>query len=264
MKKGLIFLLGIVSFLGINTVSAEEKITITHFYNHFEEYVSDYNEYKENIDQLISFWEENYSSVYPYYVVWELLNGGYASSTGPTFYLAASTSNTVYSDNVYLYYESNIVFEYDSTTDSYNYNSSSASTIFNLNIGSNFYTEKQALISNGLVYTGSIDYLIPTYVSTSLNLTIEEIKLKSGINYPTIMDLYNGTYDYNIDDLATELELEDVLSSPLEVLKDVKDTIVNIFDIITEFISLLPETMKTFLYVSFTVAIVLGLLKLIL
>lgn len=265
MKKGLIFLLGIMSILGVNTVSADTGTIISHFYTYFDDYVDDYNQYKENIDTLVNYWQENYSNSLPYYAVIESLNGGYASSTSPTFYLCASSSNKVsYISGLDFTLTSQTCFEYDSTTDKYNYSITSSPSLFGLNIGSGFYYEHQTLISNGLKYDNDTDFLLPTFYSTKHNLTIQEIKLLKGINYPTIMDLYNGTYDYNINELAPDLELEDVISSPLDALTKVKDTIVNIFNTISDFITLLPDTMQTFLYLSFSVAIILGLLKIIL
>ena len=57
---------------------------------------------------------------------------------------------------------------------------------------------------------------------------------------------------------------DSIFSSPLEILKNLWSSITSIFDIIVEFISLLPETMQSFLYLSFMIAIILGLIKLIL
>lgn len=56
----------------------------------------------------------------------------------------------------------------------------------------------------------------------------------------------------------------DLFDKPLDTLKSVWNSISSIFELISEFISLLPDTMQTFLYISFTIAIILGLLKIIL
>lgn len=57
---------------------------------------------------------------------------------------------------------------------------------------------------------------------------------------------------------------DNIFSSPLDFLKDIWSSVTSIFNIITEFITLLPVEMQTFLYLSFMIAIILGLLKLIL
>lgn len=57
---------------------------------------------------------------------------------------------------------------------------------------------------------------------------------------------------------------DEVFSSPLNFLKGIWSSITSIFDIIGEFIILLPETMQSFLYLSFMIAVILGLLKIIL
>lgn len=264
MRRGLIFLLGIMSFLGINTVSADTGTVISHYYDHFEEYVDDYNQYKENIDHLINYWQENYSDIYPYYAVIESLNGGYADSTAPTFSLVMSDSNSAYNTNASISYSSKKTLQYDVTTNQYNYGAVSTPSFIDLNPSSEFYVEQGLLISNGFIYTSDVVYIIPTYVSETLNLTFQEIKLVSGINFPTIMGLYNGTYDYNVDDLPPELNLDNVFSKPLQTLKDLKDTIVNIFTIIAEFIEILPPTMQGMLFTAFSISIILGIIKILL
>lgn len=271
MKKGLIFLLGIMSFLGVNSVSADSTPVLSNYYDYFEEYIEDYNTYKENIDYMINYWEENYSQTYPYYAVVDYLNGLYTSSTGPAFklYVYSNSDNKVYGGHPELYSNPVAVITYQSDLNEYFYsNPTSEGTypgplIYTGKKGA--YQEYNVLISHGLIHSEySASYLIPTFYSENLNISISEIKLIKGINFPGLIQLKDGTYNYNINELAPELELEDVISSPLDALTKVKDTIVNIFNTISEFISLLPDTMQTFLYLSFSVAIILGLLKIIL
>lgn len=92
----------------------------------------------------------------------------------------------------------------------------------------------------------------------------------NGKTYPTI------PYD-NLTDTATKSEDEgymsggsekfsfsDIFTAPLEFLEDIWDSIVSVFDLIKELISLLPPVMQNFLLLSFTLTTIMGLLKFIL
>lgn len=92
----------------------------------------------------------------------------------------------------------------------------------------------------------------------------------NGKTYPTI------PYD-ELTDTATKSEDEgyasgasekfnfsDIFTAPLEFLKDIWDSILLVFDLITELLSLLPPLMQNFLYFSFMLAIAIGLIKIIL
>jgi len=57
---------------------------------------------------------------------------------------------------------------------------------------------------------------------------------------------------------------DEIFSSPLKFLEDIWESVTSIFKLIAEFISLLPPIMQSFLYLSFMVAVILGLLKIIL
>lgn len=57
---------------------------------------------------------------------------------------------------------------------------------------------------------------------------------------------------------------DEIFSSPLNFLKSIWDSVTSIFSLIAEFISLLPIPMQSFLYLSFMIAIILGLLKILL
>lgn len=72
MKKGLILLLGIISFLGINTVNAEE------IYLEYDTNIETVNSYieqigtnviNEKINDLIDTYNNSYKSIYPYYII---------------------------------------------------------------------------------------------------------------------------------------------------------------------------------------------------
>lgn len=61
-----------------------------------------------------------------------------------------------------------------------------------------------------------------------------------------------------------EFTFTDFFDKPLDALKSVWGAITSVFAIITEFILLLPPTMQGFLYTSFGIAIVLGIIKILL
>ncbi len=61
-----------------------------------------------------------------------------------------------------------------------------------------------------------------------------------------------------------DFDFSDIFSAPLDFMKKIWSSITQVFLIITEFISLLPETLQYFLYISFILAIILGLIKIIL
>ena len=92
----------------------------------------------------------------------------------------------------------------------------------------------------------------------------------NGKKYPTIpYDDLPSTSTKNeeenfIPGETSEISFTDIFTKPLDFLKDVWDSISSVFDLVAELVSLLPEPIKTFLIISFTLAIVLGLIKIIL
>ena len=60
------------------------------------------------------------------------------------------------------------------------------------------------------------------------------------------------------------IDFADLFTHPLQLLQTVWGSISNMFILITAFISLLPSTLQVFLYSSFMLAILLGLIKMIL
>lgn len=91
-----------------------------------------------------------------------------------------------------------------------------------------------------------------------------------GKKYPTIpYDQLTDTSTKSEDEgyvsgAVEEFTFSDIFTAPLEFLKDVWDAISSVFGLIKELFSLLPEPLPTFLIISFTLAIVLGLIKIIL
>ena len=60
------------------------------------------------------------------------------------------------------------------------------------------------------------------------------------------------------------IKWSDIFTSPLDFLKNIWTSITQVFTLIAYFIALLPTTLQYFFYISFTLAIVLGIIKIIL
>lgn len=141
------------------------------------------------------------------------------------------------------------------------------------------YILENDLKNNSIYYLKSYDTTRDNYVKVDTSIfdityIIEENKDNpyvtiNGKTYPTI------PYD-NLTDTATKSEDEgyvsgesekvsfsDIFTTPLEFLKEIWGTITTFFVLISEFILLLPPVLQGFLYSSFSLAIVLGLIKIL-
>ena len=84
-------------------------------------------------------------------------------------------------------------------------------------------------------------------------------------SYDELTDTATKSEDENYADGASEkFTFSDIFTAPLEFLKTIWNSITQFFQVINQFISLLPETLQAFLYMSFMLAIILGLIKIIL
>lgn len=73
-----------------------------------------------------------------------------------------------------------------------------------------------------------------------------------------------NTEEENWPGKSEKFTFSDIFTAPLEFLKTIWNSITQFFQVINQFISLLPETLQAFLYMSFMLAIILGLIKIIL
>lgn len=84
-------------------------------------------------------------------------------------------------------------------------------------------------------------------------------------SYDELTDTATKSEDENYADGASEkFTFSDIFTAPLEFLKTIWNSITQFFQVINQFISLLPEILQAFLYMSFMLAIILGLIKIIL
>lgn len=71
-------------------------------------------------------------------------------------------------------------------------------------------------------------------------------------------------YDTDCYIHSSGLDVDDIFNKPLETLKTIWSSITTIFELISEFIALLPPVMQGFLYLAFGLGIAIGLIKIIL
>ena len=87
----------------------------------------------------------------------------------------------------------------------------------------------------------------------------------SAIPFDSLTDTANKSEDEGyVSGAVKEFNFSDIFSAPLDFMKGIWSSITQVFHIITEFISLLPEPLQYFFYISFMLAIILGLIKIIL
>ena len=87
----------------------------------------------------------------------------------------------------------------------------------------------------------------------------------SAIPFDSLTDTANKSEDEGyVSGVVKEFNFSDIFSAPLDFMKGIWSSITQVFHIITEFISLLPEPLQYFFYISFMLAIILGLIKIIL
>ena len=107
------------------------------------------------------------------------------------------------------------------------------------------------------VNIGGKNYPALSYSSLTDSATLTE---KNGISNTWTCAKYDTDCLLN----SSGVNISDLFNKPLEVLQAIWSSVTNIFNIITEFITLLPIELQSFLYLSFMIAIILGLLKIIL
>ncbi len=82
-------------------------------------------------------------------------------------------------------------------------------------------------------------------------------------NYVSGASCRVGDFNCTASVTGNDFSFSDIFTSPLEFLKDIWQSIVNVFIVIDYFISLLPTTLQYFLFFSFMLAVILGLIKII-
>lgn len=209
MKKCLILLIGIVSIFGISTVKAD-TFQASSFYNPFDKAVEILDTYSDNINQLISMWETNHTSEYPYYVI---TYGVDLDGNINIFLVSVKSVNAILStrdiqmkdyyydrDANFTYYS----YAYYSKTSSYSDKINVVPVIYRIEYGyyllkSNFipvfYEGKGAYSQDGQVTRYDFDKIsIPSYTSTKYNITFDPFEINLNSYLPTIETLRGGSY----------------------------------------------------------------------
>ena len=70
--------------------------------------------------------------------------------------------------------------------------------------------------------------------------------------------------DLNLYDENGNFSFSSLFSNPLQLLMDVWEAIIKVFELISMLIALLPPVLQTFLFLSFMLAIILGIIKILL
>ena len=149
------------------------------------------------------------------------------------------------------------------------------------------YILKQDLENNAIYYLKAYDTSIENKVKVDTNIfnityiTSENADNPSvninGRNYPTIAynnlsssstqseeEGYVSGESTNVLDRFDDNFISNFFSSPLNVLKSVWGAITSMLSLVATFIALLPSTLQGFLYMSFALAIILGIIKILL
>ena len=208
MKKLSYLFITIISFIGISSVKAD-TYEASNFYYHFDDMLNAYTNYQQNIEFMVNYWEENYSSQYPYYSI--LYFDNIDSYHHHWLFLSCSTSNSLVFDN-YSPYSIHmggdyIITAYNISTDTYVYNKGNLPGFYiNVNNVYNSY-----LFSNVNMIFNSNEtfdkFSIPSYTNNELDISYPAYVLEDGDNFPSIIDLYNGNYERNMFDHYTEINL---------------------------------------------------------
>ena len=210
MKKILIMLVGILSFIGISSVKAD-TLSFSNYYENFDSRLSAFLNYKDNIEELISLWEQNYSSEYPYYFI---------TTYGYMYVLAYSSSNTthwsayrLYADilNGYIAYNyktNNIIYNADPIVPLIDYESHDSYCAL-INHGF-IYNNIPYTITSGITAGEVVDWdsiLFPAFTSTNYDFSKSSFEIEEGDLLPSYVNLYNGTYSPNVINNYTEINL---------------------------------------------------------
>lgn len=154
------------------------------------------------------------------------------------------------------------------------------------------YILKEDIVNHAIYYLKSYNYSIDnivqvdtsifniTYITTE-NASNPNVVI-NGRSYPTIpydsltssatsstdIGYVSGRVcaigDVNCQAETMGMDISDLFTHPLTLLQSVWTSITSVFTIITTFITILPPTLQVFLYTSFMLGIILGIIKIIL
>ena len=238
MRKCYFLLLGLLSFIGVNTVSAD-TYSADSFYQNFDEYLEDYNLYKDKVDHLIDYWENNHSIEYPYYFI--IVSNGtsinndtyiqYTLYSANSFEFVLKSGSLVSLSNSFNGSEYINTYQYDSYTNEYKYSGILRAFEFPLhgayildsNTSPTFKYQKYSYSQGGTVHHEDYSQIVfPSFSSNNFSFSINQIEVNDGEKLPTLLSLYDGTYEDVYTNSYTEVNLNNYAYVALS-LKDYED-----------------------------------------
>lgn len=253
-------LLLLVLFVSVNKVSADESnVYLSDFYDTY----SFYSGIDSSIvSSLISYYTSNLSNTYNYYFI------GYKNN-----YLTLTATN----DNSFYYYSDSSGFYNSNDRVSYSYNFVSQ-TYSNSETGTIFWNTLLYYTSDNFIFKDHTNCSanissyctdivnLPLYSNLDAGVSFPQYVIKKKYVIPTYITLSNNSYVNGPvgSSGSSGLVISDLFSNPIEALQSVWQSIVNIFNLIGEFIALIPSPLKEFLISAFMLSIILGVLKIIL
>ena len=229
MKKNLMFImLGIISFLGINSVSAD-TYNHSYFYDYFDDHIQAYETYKDKINHLIDYWENNHSSEYPFYfLIARRIETLQTAEVSYEYIIYSSNSTQFIHKKSYLSFEAGTLYSndeyfktysYSSDTNSFHYSgvrsspyvqNNGSDLILDSNISPTYKYEIFNYTHGGISYTADYDtILLPSFSSKVTSLSISEIEIKDKDKIPTFKSLYDGSYISDLTSNYKEINLND-------------------------------------------------------
>ena len=208
MKKLSYLFIAIISFIGINSVNAD-TLQWSSFYDNFDISLEFYNSSSGSsvYEHILSIYEEKYASDYPYYyfVLGSApVQGNYYTLT---MFYSSSRFEFILLNNSEVSLRSVLANVYTITYDSYyqggtyyDYHDATYGRSYGIPLSSNF----------PLVYVkdNQFDVLsLPSFSSSSFDFSSPSFTISSNDYIPNVLDLYNGTYEKNIFEHYTEINL---------------------------------------------------------
>lgn len=256
-------LLLLTLFVSVNKVNAD-TLYISNYYDNYSYYDSLDTTI---IDTLVSYYNNNWSSTYDYYIIWTSDLTSYQTSPSYIYLLPTNNASVCWGrDNnghnftlIACSGQSQTTYKYDVVNDTYGIDTSTS-----LRSTSLIYSSNTTLLYNG----GNNNHVLqlPSYSSLDLGISIPQFNLETNYVIPTYITISNGTFvNGPAGSTGTGgLVITDIFNNPIRTLESVWSNIVSIFNLIGDFIILIPSPLREFLVSAFMLAIVLGILKILL
>ena len=266
MKK-LIYLplLLLTLFVSVNKVSALNNQYISDFYSVYP--------YLSQIDStipstLVNYYNNNLANNYANYIIFYVPSEDrliLTATNSYSLYLYENETNFVLNNASNL---SHISISYNFSTSSYDY------TGFHYTLVS--YLPYSSSVSFTLAGTNSCSATIsskcynsltlPTYSNLATGVSFPQYTIEKDFILPTYTTLVSGSYTPGPTGTTgtSGLVISDLFTNPIQALQSVWASIVNIFNLIGEFLFLIPSPLKEFLISAFMLSIILGVLKILL